>query len=239
MHGNFASSAAILRTLEPRLSAFSDGQWLASCLCSPSLIGLAIQAANLNLATQAFLENLNYFLTTGLQAGDSGLISDFEKLMLIPRRNSEIVTLRSARLALQQLIELSIARLSTKAVINLPREFIDKLIEDQKYTLLPSQMHVLGNPDFHYRNNALITLPTSAGKTLIAEFALISALADGPGICFYIVPYIALGKPGCPISTKTRTSRCSNTLSLWCIQEEHASRTLVTERNRGRDARKI
>jgi helicase len=38
-----------------------------------------------------------------------------------------------------------------------------------------------------------VTLPTSAGKTLIAEFALTFALSPGPGICFYIVPYIALG----------------------------------------------
>ena len=193
MHGNFASSHAILRSLADRYAIFTEGQWLAACLSSPNLIGLALSSDALTSAARAFLENVNYFLSTGLKPNTSGLVFELEQLMRVPRRNSEIVLLRSARLALQQLIELSIARLYQLRVVRAEQDFVDKLIADQKFTLLPSQNHVLGNPEFWGENNALITLPTSSGKTLIAEFALMAALGDGPGICFYVVPYIALG----------------------------------------------
>jgi helicase len=147
----------------------------------------------LSSVAHKFLENLNYFLTSGHEPGQGGLVYEFEQLLKVPRRNSEIVLLRAGRLVLQQLIELSIARLCAQRTIATPQAFVQRLIEDQKLTLLPSQIHVLQNDDFWRSGNSLLTLPTSSGKTLIAEFALVSALRSGPGICFYIVPYIALG----------------------------------------------
>src|ERR1700722_11932958 len=95
MHGNFASAHAILGSLSTRFGGFSEGQWLSTCLSSPGFIGLALRSEILSSVAHRFLENLNYFLTSGHDPGQGGLVYEFEQLLKVPRRNSEIVLLRA------------------------------------------------------------------------------------------------------------------------------------------------
>ena len=42
--------------------------------------------------------------------------------------------------------------------------------------------------------NALISLPTSTGKTLVGEMCLVASLEGRPGVACYLAPYVALGR---------------------------------------------
>ncbi|MBM3851746.1 MAG: DEAD/DEAH box helicase [Verrucomicrobia bacterium] len=69
-----------------------------------------------------------------------------------------------------------------------------RVIDSGYKTLLPPQYVALRNSTLlSEKSNALICLPTSAGKTLLAEFCLFSHIDHG-NIGFYVVPYVALGR---------------------------------------------
>jgi helicase len=97
-------------------------------------------------------------------------------------------------MALRQAFILATANLLKDTEIGLPTEFIRRLIRSEVFTLLPPQYHLLVHKRLaKRRNNILLNLPTSTGKTLIAESSIVSALADGPGVAIVVVPYVAIG----------------------------------------------
>ena len=59
--------------------------------------------------------------------------------------------------------------------------------------LWPSQLHALENGLLDRSPAKIVRMPTSAGKTRIAEIAIVHALATQPGaLCVYVAPYRAL-----------------------------------------------
>lgn len=57
----------------------------------------------------------------------------------------------------------------------------------------PSQQHAIQSGLFDFKSNKIIKMPTSAGKTRIAELAIVSMLSKNPGAkCIYVAPYRAL-----------------------------------------------
>ena len=189
MHANFPGARAAIRglPLQEKLTSFEQ---TALCVCDPSRIG----SANVDGQAKEFLEALGYFLQSGCFPSGVGLIDIFEQLMLQVSTVIEGVLLRSARLALKHLIDLSTARLFINQANVIPSKFITRLVDDGKFTLLPPQYDILVKYKFHVdQRNSLLSLPTSAGKTLIAEFALMSSFTLGHGLAVFIVPYVALG----------------------------------------------
>jgi hypothetical protein len=73
MYGNFASAHAVVRTLESRFETFSEGEWLAAAISSPSLLGLALRSPNLGVKARTFLEDVNLLLQTGTFTHPAGL----------------------------------------------------------------------------------------------------------------------------------------------------------------------
>jgi replicative superfamily II helicase len=59
--------------------------------------------------------------------------------------------------------------------------------------LWPSQQEAISKGLLSSSNNFLVTVPTSAGKTLCGELAIIKEITDNPNaVCFYVVPTRAL-----------------------------------------------
>lgn len=192
MYGNFPSAAATLAQ-EHVGTSFTDGEALALSICNPALASYFFSQQKTGAPIRAFLENYLAFLIEGIRP-EVPLVSQFEALMIERRAIREQVYLRSCRLALAQIELLAVSRMRSLRASTIFHRFIARLIEDNKFALLPAQCRLLMQTDmFSAKGNALLSLPTSSGKTLLAEFALVDSLLDKEGISVYIVPYIALG----------------------------------------------
>lgn len=192
MHGNFPSARAALNEKSVGHN-FTNGEALAVSICNPALASVLYAKPDLPPPIRTFLEHFIAYIAGGLRP-EIPLVSQLEQLMLAPASVAESVYLRCARLALVQLELLSLAHFSPAHRSLIFRGFIRRLIADGKFTLLPPQYNFLAETNlFSLAGNALLSLPTSSGKTLLAEFALITSLEGGPGISVYVVPYIALG----------------------------------------------
>lgn len=99
----------------------------------------------------------------------------------------------SGRMAAEQAMRLAAARLIAVGG-GIPRWFIENSIEAGLVTLLPPQRQLLADLQVaHHTRNMLLTLPTSTGKTFIAEACLTAGLSRG-GLCVYVAPYVAVGE---------------------------------------------
>src|SRR3972149_6461738 len=74
----------------------------------------------------------------------------------------------------------------------IPNEFIQKLKSKKKISeLCPPQAEIVKKKILKERN-LIISLPTAAGKTLIAALAIINKIIEQRGKVIYIVPLVAL-----------------------------------------------
>lgn len=193
MYANYPSSAAIQRAVDVS-EIRSEGEWLAIATCNPRRIADALSSAYIGAEARKYLEVLNEFLLRGGEQERRQLIPMFERLMVTSRPNSEIVFMRCARLSLAHMCNLAISRVKRLAKFEGLSEFIDRVVEDQRFCFLPPQFNIINNGllDRGVRNE-IITIPTSTGKTLLAEFSIFRSVASGPGLAVYVVPYVALG----------------------------------------------
>lgn len=194
MYGNFPSAAAVHKKLDDR-ELRSDGLWLAAAVSNPRLIPRALLSSHITGQTRAFIERLNYFLRTGDEGEGDRLVRHLEELMVANRSPAEMTMLGCARLALKQITTLAIAKLMKRDRSTIFHRYISNIIEDQRHCLLPPQYNVLKDDDLlESENNCIITLPTSTGKTLIAELIIAARMSSAPRVAIYVVPYIALGR---------------------------------------------
>jgi len=194
MYGNFPSAAAVQRSI--KLSSLTtEGQWLAIATCNPNQIGNALSFQGITKRGRNFLERLNLFLNTGNTEVRGELIKNFEELMQFSRPISEVVFLRCARLALKHVTILATANLYQEKYGEIFSKFVSKIIQSGRVCLLPPQynliyhQNVLSTPE-----NTVITIPTSTGKTLVAEFAIAARCKATGDISVFVAPYVALGK---------------------------------------------
>lgn len=91
------------------------------------------------------------------------------------------------------MLKLSIVKLSDLLVkYNFPEDVSQIFLNSGITTLYPPQAEAV-NQGILTGNNLLMSVPTAAGKTLIAELSMISALIKNPsGRCLYIAPLKAL-----------------------------------------------
>ena len=101
----------------------------------------------------------------------------------------------ASRLCLEHVVVLSTAAVLTRYWPECPLDYIKRLVDAGVQLLLPPQYKAVANAKILSRTgNSLLALPTSAGKTLLGELRLISALGDRPGLVCYLAPYVALGR---------------------------------------------
>jgi helicase len=192
MIGNFPSAAAVQREIS--ISTLSSSAEVIACsIANPSCLPKLLAMEKIPADARAWLEELNSFLLTGEPTRAERLQPSLEALTIKCIDMFDIALLASARLALTHVINLSVAR-SLKDTSNFMKAFATRLIDAGRPCFLPPQYELLITGRFsESKSNSIVTLPTSGGKTLIAEFAIAQALEDGTGLAIYVVPYVALG----------------------------------------------
>lgn len=194
MYGNFPSAAAAHSMVDFR-QIRSDGLWLAAAVSNPRLLPSTLLSANITEETRAFLERLNHFLHTGDEGEADRLVRHFEELMIVTREPAEVTLLGCARLALKHITTLAMANLLRANRDANFHKYIENIINDQRYCLLPPQYSTIHRGDLlDSDNNCVVTLPTSTGKTLIAELIIAARMTSSARVAIYVVPYIALGR---------------------------------------------
>jgi helicase len=205
--GNFASATACLSKLDlARELTNNSFRRMSFALICPSQVGDAI---NYNAGDECdirFLETLNEYRYSGdpkAYASASDLLDERLAACFVP---FEVALLRSGRLALRHHKILStVASLGTNC--NLEPQLYKLLGGNAPATLLPAQWAVLNEGLLKNRDNTLITLPTSTGKTLLAQLAILCDLlgAEG-GIGIFVAPYVAVARQ----TTESFKRLCAN-----------------------------
>ena len=194
MYGNFASATAAVRRLIGNIHLSPS---LAAVLgtCAPSLIGKLLLVLPDASVQRTYLEKLGQFLRTGSNSDAVLLRSLLVESILAADSSLEGSLLRSCRLALAHLEELSTARNLRPYSELLSTSYINRLVESGVVTLFPPQYEAIKQAKILEREgNAVLALPTSTGKTFIAELCLVAAFGSRPGVACYIAPYVALGR---------------------------------------------
>lgn len=194
MHGNFPSARAALSDVSPDFIEESLMFRMVVAICNPNDKSVrsrsnsiefepfrrhwnrALRHTNSQVRTEAFKHTLKLFTETAM-AGSM----------------AEGALLLGGRMAAHQARRLATANLLDDAP-EIPKWFIRNSIKAGTVTLLPPQ-HMLLSKRRIARNgrNTLLTLPTSTGKTFVAEACIASGLTND-GLCVYVAPYVAVGE---------------------------------------------
>ncbi len=149
-------------------------------------------------AIREYLETFEAFLRTGEEGPNPGELRRGHRACFSPGWSPFDMALWGAcGVALAQAVRLSTARNLVGIDSPFSAEYIAALTRTGVRTLFPPQWRAVASGALtdRERRNCLISLPTSAGKTLLAELALAaSLLGSGPNaLGCYVVPYVALG----------------------------------------------
>lgn len=194
MYGNATGASTLLSHVVDDLPA-APGYATAVALLAPRLIGTVWGKLASSEVHRQFIELLNKYLRDGDPAGIASVENAFWNVVRVEEDSLLLSVFRSARVALSQLCELSLARtLMPYTADRLTSSYVQRLVDLGHVTLLPPQYRAITRSDLITSDsNALIALPTSTGKTLLAELCLVAALKRSPGLCVYVAPYVALG----------------------------------------------
>lgn len=194
MHGNFPSARAALADVSKDYLSSNDTIRMVSAICDPG---------GQQAPVRSDAPFSDYFLRLWYRAfrGTSRAIRvvSFSRAMehfaRIVREMpmSEGALYLGGRMAAHQAMRLATANLFYSAP-EIPSWFVANTIESRLVTLLPPQLELLAKARIAaHRRNSLLTLPTSTGKTFIAECCIAARLSEG-GLCVYVAPYVAVGE---------------------------------------------
>ena len=195
MYGNSLSAAAAIR--RSVLPAETPGPSLAAVVATaaPSLVGEMIPCCPGESVERRYLEGLAAYLRTGNENQAEALREGLIACVLAAPSPFEGALLRSCRLCLEHILRLSIARVFRESLPHLPGALLRRLVDRGVHVLLPPQFKAIVRRHLATRpENAILALPTSAGKTLLGELCLAASLGQRPGVVCYLAPYIALGR---------------------------------------------
>ncbi|MCQ1571732.1 DEAD/DEAH box helicase [Neorhizobium galegae] len=192
MAGNLPSAAAIVRRIQLD-ELVSDAEVVSVAVSSPASIPRLLAGEAVRGSLRSFLEHLAYVLYSGDPTYEKQLMPQLSDLIAKAAGPFNTALLVNSRLVLKHVIDLSVARTLLRSS-SFMRAFGEALYHHGRPCFLPPQKQILENGNFGQSlANAIVTVPTSGGKTLLAEFAIARALEAGPGLAIYVVPYIALG----------------------------------------------
>lgn len=175
-----------------------------------NLISTEVQAGNVGLSQIGLftgyvyllrsLESLSEFLTTGEEDHLNQIEKDIEAALEIFSDIYSPDTYLKTKLlkySVKKIIDNSVwKRLHSFKLIPKRREYLESLIESEKpvFELWKSQIDAIkGGILDEAKNRLVVSMPTSAGKTKIAEISIIQTLSmDVDLTCIYVVPTRAL-----------------------------------------------
>lgn len=200
MQGNFPSARAAMLEVSPAYIASSVTFKMVACICDPCGSWAWTSDGGGGMArVDAFERFLSAWYNTLRALEVSTRQACFETAIevffdtALAGSTAEGALALSGRMAAEQALRLAAAQLIDHAA-DVPAWFIENSIASGMVTLLPPQRQLLVDMAVaSHRRNTLLTLPTSTGKTFIAE-ACIAAGLRGGGLCVYIAPYVAVGE---------------------------------------------
>lgn len=195
MGGNFPSATACARRAidHPDLQGPFYSATLG--LVYPSAIGRLLQRAAASPATRDLLEAVNAFLLTGSTPDGPDL--DRLAIRCTLESDSSFATslLHSCRVVIRQIRTLGVAAILHRHRAQLPAGLTERLVQSGVRLFMPSQHSAIVDMALlDSSESAIISLPTSTGKTLLAELCLARCLQSTPGVACFVVPYVAIGR---------------------------------------------
>lgn len=166
----------------------------------------AVTSFGFSLAAQGFVNSLNYFLSGNKEFLQKGIscFQDSESVLVEGGLAVEANLVRSIRSLLPIMVNKSTwvilgnlilgNRLWERYLKLLTRGVGKDIFNSPSISeLWPSQINSIENGLFELDSHKIIKMPTSAGKTRIAELAMVYTLTSIPGSkCVYVAPYKAL-----------------------------------------------
>lgn len=192
MYGNFATASTVIHRSAVLKKGSSPGLVAVIATCCPREIGVALDYAWEDNNVFQYLITMNRYLIEGGQDIASELPRMLMRCFHACQNPFEQALLLCCRLVLQQVLRLGTFESLTRGGV--APEVARRITETNILTLLPPQQKAIEQGIVTGTANAFVSLPTSAGKTLLGERCLIQSLADTPGIACFIAPYIAVGR---------------------------------------------
>lgn len=194
MHGNFPSAHAALAAVSQEYVAQSIAFRMVAAICDPTSQMARIRSpdesfepfrkhwyralrfANQEARTEAFYQAWAMFT----KAAREGSMAEGALLL-----GGRMAANQARRLATINLLE---------ETPEIPGWFVRNAVKTGMVTLLPPQHVLLRKRRIaQHERNTLLTLPTSTGKTFVAEACMAAGLEEG-SICVYVAPYVAVGE---------------------------------------------
>jgi helicase len=195
MYANFPSATAVVRRIMDELGQVSPSLAVVVAASAPHVLGQMLEFCDLESKQLEFIETLNYFLEKGDVSQIGPLSKAFLSCLLAAPSAFEGSLLRSARLSLEHVCTLSMARTLRQHCPDLPGTYVMKLVGSGVRICLPPQYNAItSTPLLKSSENSIIAFPTSTGKTLLGEMCIVNALQQRPGLACYLAPYVALGR---------------------------------------------
>lgn len=191
--GNFPAAETVLMRMSPWWPQSNPVLTALMMVSAPRLLGDLYPLIGNSTPASAFADALARFLD-GNDPDGANVLTRFDALVPLLQEAFDYSLWLSARVVLHQLIALSAAELFRKSLPPQIQDILGKVVNAGFKVLLPPQYYALKESSLlKDKGNALICLPTSTGKTLLAELCLFAHTAHG-NIGFYVVPYVALGR---------------------------------------------
>lgn len=192
MHGNFPCARVAMLSSTETCRTNTAARRFAWAICDPASIESIIEFADGETEEVWFYRSWIDALRDCSEAPLAKAAKLLKRFTVSPDV-SDTALLMSAEVGFRQAFRLSVGRLGSTDT-ELPRDFVGRLIESGRWTLLPPQRELLKDLRIAgTKQNALLNLPTSTGKTLVAEACLASAMRE-PGITVFVAPYVAIGE---------------------------------------------
>jgi len=194
MHGNFPSARAALADVSAEYLSSNDTIRMVAAICDPC--GPQARLRNVDRFAGNFFRSWYRALRGASkeyrETSFARAMSYFSHIVL-DRPMSEGALYLGGRMAAHQAMRLATANLLQSAP-EIPSWFVVNSVKSRLVTLLPPQLELLVTTRIaSHERNSLLTLPTSTGKTFVAE-ACIAARVSEDGLCVYVAPYVAVGE---------------------------------------------
>jgi helicase len=194
MHGNFPSARAALADVSAAYLSSNDTIRMIAAICDPW--GVQALSRNTDSYTVNFSRPWHDALrgeTTEFRKQSFTRAMKYFSRIVLERPMSEGALFLGGRMAAHQAMRLATANLLQSAP-EIPSWFVVNAVKSGLVTLLPPQLELLEAAHIaSHKRNSLLTLPTSTGKTFVAEACIAARLPEG-GLCVYVAPYVAVGE---------------------------------------------
>ena len=194
MHGNFPSAKAALAAVSAEFIDSAPTFQMVAAICDPC--GPRTRSSS---GSNSDFESFQKSWYVALRARDPSnrqsrlahAVRILVKVALVGT-TLEMSLALMARMAAHQGARLATANLYRDET-GIPSWFVENSIKSGLATLLPPQRILLDDERIAgHDRNVLLTLPTSTGKTFVAEACMASGLTRR-GLCVYVAPYVAIG----------------------------------------------